>query len=87
MIQRAIAGFPWEIRLRQNLNPNIQVNLLNECILNIMSNFVPNEVKQMCPCEPEWLNRNVKNMLRKQNKIYRKYKYNGYKNYFGPCEK
>ena len=34
----------------------------------------------VCPRQPEWLNRNVKNMLRKQNKIYKKYKRNGYKN-------
>ena len=74
LIQRAITEFPWEARLRQNPNPNEQVGLLNQCVLNIMSNFVPNEVKTICPREPEWLNRNVKNLLRKQNKIYKKYK-------------
>ena len=45
-----------------------------------MSNFVPNELKTISPREPEWLNRNVKNLLRKQNKIYKKLKKNGYKN-------
>ena len=80
LIQRAISEFPWEVRLRQNQDPNIQVNLLNQCILNIMSNYVPNEVKKICPREPEWLTWNVKSMLRKQNRIYRKYKNNGYKN-------
>ena len=72
LIERAIAEFPWEVRLRQNPNPNNQVKLLNQCVLNIMSNFVPNEVKKICPREPEWFNRNVKNLLRKQNKIYKK---------------
>ena len=80
LIHRAITEFPWEARLRQNPNPNDQVELLNQCVLNIMSNFVPNEVKTIRPREPEWLNRNVKNLLRKQNKIYKKYKKNGYKN-------
>ena len=80
LIQRAITEFPWEVRLRQNPNPNEQVELLNQCVLNIMSNFVPNEVKTICPREPEWLNRNVKNLLRKQNKKFKKYKKNGYKN-------
>ena len=56
-----------------------QVNLLNQCLLNIMSNYVPNENKRVCPQEPNWLNRNVKNLLRKQNKIYKKFKRNGYK--------
>ena len=80
LIQQAISVFPWEARLRQDPNPNHQVNLLNNCVLNIMTNFVPNEVKTVCPREPEWLNRNVKNLLRKQNKIYKKYKRHGYKN-------
>ena len=44
-----------------------------------MSNFVPNEVKRVNPRDPEWLNQNVKSLLRKQNKIYKKYRKNGYK--------
>ena len=44
-----------------------------------MSNFVSNEFKTVCPREPEWLKRNAKNLLRKQNNIYKKYKINGYK--------
>ena len=44
-----------------------------------MSNFVPNETKTVYPRDPQWLNRNVKNLLRKQNKIYKRYKKNGYK--------
>ena len=41
-----------------------------------MSNFVPN--KTIKPSEPEWLNRKIKNMLNKQNRIYKKYKNNGF---------
>ena len=80
LIQRAISAVPWEIKLGNFTNPTEQVDFLNQCILNIMSNYVPNEVKTICPREPEWLNRDVKNLLRKQNKIYKKYKKNGYKN-------
>ena len=80
LIKRAICEFPWEAKLRRYPNPNHQVDLLNKSILNIMSNFVPNEVKTVCPREPEWLNRNIKRLLRNQNKIYKRYKRNGYKN-------
>ena len=44
-----------------------------------MSNFVPNETIKIKPAEPEWLNRDIKTMLKKQNRIYRKYKNNGFK--------
>ena len=71
--------FPWEANLRHN-NPNRQVELLNRTILNIMSNFVPNEVKTVRSCEPEWLNSDIKKLLRNQRKIFNRYKRNGYKN-------
>ena len=45
-----------------------------------MSNFKPNDVITVRPRDPEWLNRDVRNLLRKQNKIYKKFKKNGYKN-------
>ena len=45
-----------------------------------MSNFVPNEEKKICPHDPEWLDRNVKKLLKKQNKQYKKFRKNGYKN-------
>ena len=80
LIHRAISGLPWEFRLGHYTNPTDQVNFLNQSILNIMSNFVPNEIKTVRPLEPEWLNPDIKKLLRNQNKIYKKYKKNGFKN-------
>ena len=60
-------------------NPNQQVRFLNEFILRVMSNFVPNESKTFCARDPQWMNRNIKRMLRKQNKLHVKFKKNGYK--------
>ena len=77
LISRAVA---WEANLRKYCDPNDQVKFFNECILNIMSNFVPNEVKTFRPQEPEWLNSNIKNLLKRQSKVFKRYKKNGYKN-------
>ena len=44
-----------------------------------MSNFVLNKIIRIKPSEPEWLNRKIKNMLKKQNRIYKKCKNNGFK--------
>ena len=79
LIRRALSRFPWVGRLR-NQNPTQQVQILNECIMNIMSNFVPNEIKKVSPRDPDWLNGNIKNLLMKQNKVFKKYKRNGYTN-------
>ena len=48
-IKTAVSIYPWELWLG-NLNPNRQVDILNE------TNFVPNEVKTGNPREPEWMN-------------------------------
>ena len=77
-IKRAISSFPWHQKLASLSDPNDQVHLLTETILNIMSNFVPNEMKKFGSREPEWFNRNIKSLLRKQNKLYKKYKRNGF---------
>ena len=78
-IKAAVIKYPWEISLG-NRNPNRQVDILNETIMNIMSNFVPNEVRTVNPREPEWMNNNIKKLLRKKSKVFKKYKKNGYKN-------
>ena len=55
LITRAISEFQWEANLSRYRNPSDQVDLLNKSIPNIMSNFVPNKVKTVCPRDPEWL--------------------------------
>ena len=79
LITRASCQFPWHERLNQLSDPSFQVELLNKIILNVMSNFVPNKTIKIKPSEPEWFNREIKNMLKKQNRIYKKYKNNGFR--------
>ena len=79
LIRRTMANYQWVEKLGNRENPSDQVNHLTECILNIMSNFVPNTNKTFSSRDPEWFNKDVKKLLRKQNKLYKKYKKNGYK--------
>ena len=78
LIKKAIQAFPWNNCLSSLSDPSDQVELLNSTIINIMSNFIPNEVKRYRPSEPAWFNDKIRNRLRKQNELYRKYKYKGY---------
>ena len=66
-IKAAVTLYPWEKNLK-NLDSNRQVDTLNKTILNIMSNFVPNEVKTVSPREPEWMNTYIKKLSRKKTK-------------------
>ena len=77
-IAKSVESFPWAQELLKLKNPTHQVQLLNKTILNIMSNFIPNEEKTFCPRDPPWFSKSIKNLLKKHNKIYKKFKENGY---------
>ena len=78
LIKRAISEFHWEQELKKLTDPSQQVELLNNSILNIMSNFILNEIKRFRPSEPALFSDSIRQRLKKQNKLYRKFKYKGY---------
>ena len=77
-IKKAIKECPWQ-QILSVFNPNRQVSILNETILNIMGNFIPSKMKTFRPSEPPWFNNDIRHSLKKHNKIYRNYKINGFK--------
>ena len=44
-----------------------------------MSNFVPNKIIKVVPGDPPWIARSLKNMLSKQNRLFKNCKRLGYK--------
>ena len=70
-IKRSIELFNWRKHLGSLQCPNEQVKLLNETLINIYSNFIPNKTKTIRPNEVPWMTRDIKNFLRKRNRIYR----------------
>ena len=44
-----------------------------------MSNFIPNLVKKCVPRDPPWINKSLKTLLKKKNRLYKNYKRHGYK--------
>ena len=78
-IRRIITNFPWQNQLNLNSDPNWQVRLFTDTILNIMSSFVPNEIRRIKPRDPPWITKEVKTLLKKKNWFYTSYKKNGYK--------
>ena len=79
LIRKSVSGFPWEESFRRNSDVNSQVQIFNETILNIMSNFIPNKMIKINPKDPPWINKNLKTMLNRQQRLYRNYKRHGFK--------
>ena len=57
-----------------------QLNLLlNDIILNVFTNFIPNKVTTCDERDPPWINDNIKNKIRCTNNMCKNYKRNGEK--------
>ena len=78
-IQKSTQNFPWVEHFRLNSDVNWQTKSFTEIILNIMSNFIPNDIKRMIPREPPWFTKPLKTMLKTKNRLYDNYKKHGYK--------
>ena len=79
LIRIAMTVVQWGLLLNKNHNPNAQVKLLNQTILNIITNFVPSSTFSSNMNKPKWITREIKNKLRKQKTFYKKYRLNGFR--------
>ena len=78
LIKRSISQFDWK-RVLDNLDVNQQVNILTKTLLNIFSNFIPNEIISCNYKDPPWISTEIKNMLKRKNRLFKKYTSNGRK--------
>ena len=78
LLRRTISEFPW-YEHRKNHDPNWQVEFFNNTILNIMSNFIPNDYIKIQLKDPPWITPEIKRLIKKPNRFYKNYKRNGCK--------
>ena len=71
-IKKTFNLFDWESSLN-NLDVNEQVFVFNETIMNIMSNFVPNELVTCDDQDPPWMNNYIKNLIVVINDFHKKF--------------
>ena len=61
-INLAIKSFNWE-NVFHGKDINSQVELYNETLMNIFSNFIPNKIKTFRDSDPPWMNDDIKNKI------------------------
>ena len=64
--KKSVEMYKWEEHLQSKSCPNEQVQLLNEVLLNISSNFIPNNVKTIRPRQAPWITEGVRNFIQKK---------------------
>ena len=74
VIRRCISCFPWSDVLNENPDPNWQAETSTEILLNIMTNFIPNETITVKPRNPPWITKPIKTMLNKQSRLFKNFK-------------
>ncbi|MEO0684333.1 MAG: reverse transcriptase family protein, partial [Cyanobacteria bacterium J06649_11] len=72
LIREAIDNFDWD-RAFEGVELNQQVSILNESILNIFSNFVPNKIITVRNKDALWMTGEVKRLILEKAKIYRRF--------------
>ena len=66
-------------RLSSNANVEKQVNILNDTLFNIFSNFVRSKVITVDDRDPPWINEEIKCKIKSKNKTFQQYFKNGRK--------
>ena len=67
-MQKAVRNFDWE-KIFGNLSVDRKVDLLNETLLNIFRNYIPNKKNKFNYCQPPWMNDNIKLCLKEMSKL------------------
>ena len=74
LLKRCMSTFPWAPHLNIHQHLNRQVKTFTKIFLNIMSNFIPNEIKRIVPRDPPWITKPLKTMLNRKNRFFKNYK-------------
>ena len=72
LIRRAIDMFDWD-RAFVNTNVNEKVFILNKTVLNILSNFIPQETVTVDDNDPLWFTKKIKNLIQEKKNAYKSY--------------
>ena len=78
-IKSSMTNFPWLDQLNLNTDLNWQVKTFTEILLNIKTNFIPNETKRFVPRDPPWITKPIKSLLNRKNRFFKNYKKHRYK--------
>ena len=76
-IRKCIEMFKWHEHLDKISCPNEQVKLPNEVLLNIYSNFIPNQIRTINPRQAPWITQAIRKFLRKESHAYKNFVKNG----------
>ena len=68
MISKTIQGFDWDKSFLDK-STDEKASILTKAVLNIMSNFIPNEMLTIYDRDPPWINNKINSLIKKKLNI------------------
>ena len=75
-IQKAMLNFNWR-KAFESLSVDSKVDLLNDTLLNIFRNYIPNNKIKFDYRKPLWMTNDMKKSLKERSKLTKSYYKNG----------
>ena len=79
ILKKAVSNFNWN-RAFKNLSVDEKVELLNETLLNVFRNYIPNKKIKCDYRQPPWMTDNIKKSLKQRSKLTKIFYKNGQRN-------
>ena len=70
MISETIQGFDWDKELLDKSTEE-KASILTKTILDIISNFIPNEIVTIDDRDPPWINNKIKSLIKNKNQYFK----------------
>ena len=70
MISKVIQNFDWDATFLDKSTEE-KASILTKTILNIMSNFIPNEIVTIDDRDPPWINSKIKFLIKNKNEYFK----------------
>ena len=70
VINLTIKSFNWENDFNDIIS---QVELFNETLMNIFSNFIPSKIKRFENSDPPWMNADIESKIKLKHKLHHRY--------------
>ena len=70
MISKVIQGFDWDKAFFDKRTKE-KASILTKTILNIMSNFIPNEIVTIDDRDPPWINNKIKSLIKNKTEYFK----------------
>ena len=72
LISKAMEGFDWNNSF-SNKDVNEKASILTKTVLNIMSNYIPNEIITIDDKDSPWINNKIKSLIKHKTEYFKNY--------------